>query len=466
MRKFGVRDQIGYMLGDIGGGLVNQYIGAFFLVFCTYVLGVSPFFMGTLFLVARVFDAFTDVIMGTIPDRWKLGKSGDKFLPYINVSKWLLAASLLLSFVDVSSLNSTLIHIWVAVVYIFFGLAYTADSIPYGSLAAVISNDPVERTKLSRARALGGYIVAFGALSFVPLFIYDPDGNVIPDAFFTVAIVFAICSLLSYKGLTKLTVERIRDDRPAGVKSDYKLKDALKAAMKNRPLIGMMVASIGALAILGGAGQFAAIVFAEYYKMPSAFGINSAAGILITLLLFVCLPKLVEKFGKKRLVIVSAAFSLVATSFLLFFIIENVYVFIALYNIATSGAVLFTMMVWALVTDCLDYTELQTGKRYDGTLYAIYSFSRKLGMGFGAAITSYGLGWAGFVSGAKSQTVEVAENIVRIYTLVPIIAFVFILIGVGLIFNLNNKKSAEMYKTLEDRRASAANNSSATVEAI
>ena len=279
MRKFGVRDQIGYMLGDIGGGLVNQYIGAFFLIFCTYVLGVSPYFMGTLFLVARVFDAFTDVIMGTIPDRWKLGKSGDKFLPYISISKWLLAASLLLSFVDVSSLNSTLVHVWVVVVYIFFGLAYTADSIPYGSLAAVISDDPVERTKLSRARALGGYIVAFGALSFVPLFVYDPDGNVIPDAFFTVAIVFAICSLLSYKGLTKLTIERIRDDRPAGVKSDYKLKDALKAAMKNRPLIGMMVASIGALAILGGAGQFAAIVFAEYYKMPSAFGINSVAGI-------------------------------------------------------------------------------------------------------------------------------------------------------------------------------------------
>ena len=461
MRKFGVRDQIGYMLGDVGGGLVNQFIGAFFLVFCIYVLGVSPFFMGTLFLVARIFDAFTDVLMGTIPDRWKLGKSGDKFLPYISISKWILAASLLLSFVDVSSWSSMGVHVWVVFVYIFFGLAYTADSIPYGSLAAVITDDPIERTKLSRARALGGYLVAFGALAFVPLFLYDKAGNVIPDAFFKVAIIFAIASLLSYKGLQKLTTERIRDDNPIGTKSDYNFKVAIKAAMKNRPLIGMMVASIGALAILGGAMQFAAIVFAEYYKMPSAYGINAAASVVITLILFVILPKLVGKFGKRNLVIYSSTFSLVATSILLFVIIENVYVFIAVYNIATVGSFVFTMIVWALITDCLDYAELKTGKRYDGTLYSIYSFSRKVGMGFGAAITSYGLGLAGFISGAQSQTVAVAENIVRIYVLVPIIAFVFILIGVGLIYNLNRKKTDEMYKELEVRRASAVGRGSA-----
>ena len=200
--------------------------------------------------------------------------------------------------------------------------------------------------------------------------------------------------------------------------------------------------------------------------MPSAFGINSIASIILTLILFVCIPKLVGKFGKKPLIITSAAFSLVATSLLFFFFVENVFVFIALYNIATIANIFFTMMVWALVTDCLDYTEFKTGKRYDGTLYSIYSFARKLGMGFGAALTSYGLGWAGFVSGANTQTVEVAENIVRIYTLVPIIAFVFILIGVGLIFNLSNKKADEMYKALEARRTAKMQDSSAKTEAL
>lgn len=452
-RKFGIRDQVGYALGDIGGSFVNLYIGAFFLVFATYVLGVSPYFMGTLFLVSRVFDAFTDVVMGTIPDRWRIGKSGDKFLPYISIAKWFLAASLLVSFVDVSSFSTTMIHIWVVVVYNFYGVAYTADSIPYGSLAAVITRDPVERTKLSRARAIGGMIVGMGALSIVPMFVYDSAGNVIPEGFFNVAIVFSILSLLSYTALVRLTTERVRDDNQTGKKIDYKFKDALKAAFTNRPLIGMMIASIGSLLIINGVNQLAAIVFAEYYKMPSAFTINSIVNITIVVILFFSVPKLVEVFEKRNLVIVSSAFSLIAITLLTLFTIENVYVFIALYNIATLGLMIFVMIVWALVTDCLDYTELKTGRRYDGTLFSIYSFSRKVGMGVGSAIGSYALGWVGFVSGAESQSAEVATNIYRLYTGLPIIAFILMLVGVGLIFNLNRNKTDSMYEELKERRA-------------
>lgn len=450
-RKFGVRDQVGYMLGDVGGSFVNLYIGSFFLIFATYVLGVSPYFMGTLFLVARIFDAFTDVAMGSIPDRWKIGKSGDKFLPYISIAKWFLAASLLLSFADVSSWNATAIHIWVVSVYLFYGIAYTADSIPYGSLAGVITQDPVERTKLSRARAIGGMIVGIGALSLVPMFVYDKAGNVIPENFFNIAIVFSILSLLSYTGLVKLSTERIRDEQ-TDEKIEYKFKDALVAAFKNRQLLGMMVASVGSLIMINGVTQLAAIVFAEYYHKPSAFAINSFVQIGITLVLFLFVPKLVEKFGKRNLVIVSAAFSLVASTILTVFTIEHVVIFIVAYNIATIANMVFVMIVWALVTDCLDFTELQTGRRYDGTLYSIYSFSRKVGMGIGSALGSYALGWVGFVSGASSQSPEVAKGILKMYTGLPILSFLLMLIGIVLIFDLNNQKTNEMYEELESRR--------------
>ena len=54
----------------------------------------------------------------------------------------------------------------------------------------------------------------------------------------------------------------------------------------------------------------------------------------------------------------------------------------------------------------------------------LYSFARKVGMGVGASIGSYAMGWAGFVTGAKQQTDEVTQNIVELYTALPIIAFV------------------------------------------
>ncbi|MFC4803291.1 MFS transporter [Neobacillus sp. GCM10023253] len=453
MKKFGVRDQVGYALGDIGGSFVNLYIGGFFLIFCTYVLGVSPYFMGTMFLLGKFFDAICNVVMGTLPDRWKLGKSGDKFLPYINISKWILAASCLLAFANVSSWGSAATHIWVVFVYLFFCVAYTADSIPYGSLASVITNDPVERTKLSRARAIGGMVVGVGFLSFVPMFIYDKSKAVVPDAFFQIAIVFSILSVLAYTGLVKLSTERIRDDHTAGANSDYSFKDAFKVAIKNRPLIGMMVASIGSLLMINGVSQLAPIVFAERYGMPSAFAINSFISIGVTLVLFAIVPKLVVKFNKRNLVIATAIFSLVATAIMTLVTIQNVYVFMVLYNLATIGSAVFVMVVWALVTDCIDYAELQTGKHYEGTLYSLYSFARKVGMGLGSALGSYALGWVGFVSGAKSQSPAVAEGVLKMYTGMPIAAFILMLIGVGMIYNLNEKRTNEMYALLKERRA-------------
>ncbi|UQZ84640.1 putative symporter YjmB [Paenibacillus konkukensis] len=453
MKKFGVRDQVGYALGDIGGSFVNLYIGGFFLIFCTYVLGVSPYFMGTLFLLGKFFDAACNVIMGTLPDRWKLGKSGDKFLPYISISKWILAASCLLSFADISSLGSTATHVWVVFVYLFFCVAYTADSIPYGSLASVITNDPVERTKLSRARAIGGMIVGLGFLSFVPMFIYDHSGTVIPAAFFQIAIVFSILSVLAYTGLVRLTTERVRDDKPADMESGYRFKEAFTAAITNRPLLGMMVASVGSLLMINGVSQLAPIVFAERYHMPGAFTINSFVSIGVTLVLFVIVPKLVEKFNKRNLVIATAIFSLAATLLLTLATFENVYVFMALYNMATIGSSVFVMVVWALVTDCIDYAELQTGKHYEGTMYSLYSFARKVGMGLGAAIGSYALGWVGFVSGAKSQSPQVANGVLKMYTGMPILSFLLIIIGVGFIYNLNAKKTNEMYAALKEKRA-------------
>ena len=453
MRKFGVRDQVGYALGDIGGSFVNLYIGGFYLIFCTYVLGVSPYFMGTMFLVGKVFDAICNLIMGTLPDRWKIGKSGDKFKPYISISKWILAASCLLSFVDVSSWSSTAIHVWVVFVYLFFCVAYTADSVPYGSLASVITNDPIERTKLSRARAIGGMVVGLGFLSFVPMFIYDQSRSVIPEAFFQIAIVFSILSVLAYTGLVKLTTERIRDDKPAGAPSDYDVKEAFKVAIKNRPLIGMMIASIGSLLMINGVSQIAPIVFAEHYGMPGAFAINSFISIGITLSLFVIIPKLVAKYNKRNLVIATSSFSLIATLILTLVTIDNVYVFMALYNIATVGSFVFIMVVWALVTDCIDYAEMQTGKHYEGTLYSLYSFARKVGMGLGSAIGSYALGWVGFVSGEKAQTAEVAKGVLKMYTGMPIIAFVIILIGIVFVYNLNLKRTTEMYAILKERRS-------------
>lgn len=122
-----------------------------------------------------------------------------------------------------------------------------------------------------------------------------------------------------------------------------------------------------------------------------------------------------------------------------------------IYNIGISGMTLFTIVVWAIVTDALDYNEWITNQRYDGTMYSVYTFSRKVGSAIASTVASFGLGAIGFVSGIESQAPQVSENIRYLYMAMPLIAGALLLIGMGLVYNLNSEKTQEMYDDLNKK---------------
>lgn len=211
IRPFGVKDEIGYVFGDMAGSFVNLFVDAYFLIFCTSVLGISAGWMGTLFLVARLWDAINDPIMGSFPDRWMIGKSGDKFKPWIKIFMIPLALSGVLCFLNVP-LEGIALHAYVAFAYVLYGMSYTGTSMPFGAMASVVSDDPIQRSKLSRARSIGGTIVGIVGLSIVPVVCFDKQSNILPGRFTLIAVVFGVLSIISYFVLLNLTQERIRQN--------------------------------------------------------------------------------------------------------------------------------------------------------------------------------------------------------------------------------------------------------------
>lgn len=450
-RKFGIRDQVGYVCGDMAGSFVNLYVDAFFLTFCTYVLGIKASWMGTLFLFARLWDAFNDPMIGSLPDRWQIGKSGDKFKPYVKIAMIPLAVSGLLCFTDVSSFGSVAKHVWVAVAYIFYGMSYTGTSMPYGSMAAVITNDPIERTKLSRARSIGGTIVGIGALSLVPQFIFNKAGDVVPSGFFKVAVVFGVLSLICYVLLLHLTTERVRQPRIEGQKFNY--GKVLKNVAKNRPMLGVMLATVGSLLYITGNSQLGSFLYKEYYHAPQVLTLVSLISVPIMLVFFPMIPKLSQKFGKRNVILFCSGYNLVISVILFFVPIPNVYLFLVVNTLAVSGQTAFTMLIWAFVTDCIDYSEYQTGERSDGSMYSIYTFSRKIGSTVASTVASFSLGAIGYISGIEAQTEAVATSIRYLCTGIPVVTCILELIGIGLVYNLTKEKTDEMYAELNRRRA-------------
>ncbi len=451
MRPFGKKDEIGYVLGDMAGSFVNLFIDAYFLTFATYVLGISPAWMGSLFLFARLWDAINDPIMGSFPDRWKIGKSGDKFKPWIKIFMLPLALSGVLCFTKVP-FEGVALHAYVAFAYVLYGMSYTGTSMPFGAMASVVSTDPIDRSKLSRARSIGGTLVGFVALSVVPLICFDKDSNIMPERFTMLAVVFGIFSIVSYIILMKLTIERVRQD---DVKQEEKFNymNILKVVVKNRPLIGVMVATVGSMLFITGSGQVRSYIFKEYYQNTSVMTVLNLASIPIILVCFPLVPKVVAKFGKRATLLGGIASSTVFSVIAFAIKIQNVYVFTALNVLAMIGQTVFTILIWAMVTDCLDYSEWKFNVRSDGSMYSIYTFSRKIGSTIASSGISFALAGIGYVSGANVvQSAEAVNGIYNLVTLIPVATCVLELIGIGLIFNLDKKKTNQMYAELKERR--------------
>ena len=447
IRPFGVKDEIGYVFGDMAGSFVNLFVDAYFLIFCTNVLGISAGWMGTLFLVARLWDAINDPIMGSFPDRWMIGKSGDKFKPWIKIFMLPLALSGVLCFFNVP-LEGIALHAYVAFAYVLYGMSYTGSSMSFGAMASVVSDDPIQRSKLSRARSIGGTIVGIVGLSIVPVVCFDKQSNILPERFTLIAVIFGVLSIISYFVLLNFTQERIRQNSEKAEKFNY--GKVLKATVHNRPLIGVMVATLGSMLFITGSNQVRSYIFKEYYARTDVMSIISLATIPILVICFPLVPKLVAKFGKKATLMAAIVSSTIFSVIPVVMEIKNVYIYSALVVLGTIGQTVFTMLIWALVTDCLDYSEWKFNERSDGSMYSLYTFSRKIGSTIASTGVSFGLAAIGFVSGSNVvQTAEAVNGIYFLVNIIPVVTCALELIGVGLIFNLNKETTEQMYAELK-----------------
>ena len=453
VRPFSGKDEWGYIFGDMAGSFVNLYVDAYFLTFCTYALGINATWMAGLFLFARLWDAINDPLIGSFPDRWHLGKSKDKFTPWIKLFMIPLALSGVLCFSKVP-FEGVALHAWVAFVYVLFGMSYTGTSMPFGAMANVVTVDPVQRSKLSRARSVGGGLVGAVALGMVPVVCYK-DNQILPERFTLLAVIFGICSIVSYILLCTLTKERVREEKVEGEKFEF--AKVLKMVLKNRPLIGVMIATIGSMLVITGASQTYSYIYKEVYGNASLATVSMACSMPFMIVVFPLIPKMVNKFGKRDVILYTAALSFVFSVVRMFIYIQNVWVYTALNIMTLLGQTAFTMLIWALVSDCLDYSEWQTGMRSDGSMYSMYTFSRKIGSTIASTGIAAGLGLVGYVSGENVvQTAEAVKGIYYLCNAIPTVCYALILIGVGLIFNLDKKKTDKMYAEMAARREAKA----------
>lgn len=456
IRPFGWRDKIGYLIGNLGNDFTFTFASVFLMVFYTKVLGISPGLVGTLFVVARVVDAFTDVTMGRIADKAKPAKDG-KFKPWLRRMCGPVAlASFLMYQTSMANAPMTLRIVYMFATYLLWGsIFYTAINIPYGSMASLISPEADDRAALSTFRSLGSVVanIAVGIGAPAILYASDTAGNQIVkgELFPIVALVFSILSIASYLVCYFMTTERVKAAPAENVKQVGFL-ETVRTLVTNRALIGIVVASICILAAQILNQSINQYLFIDYFKDKSGVMVMNAVSMLPGIILAPVAVPLSRKFGKKELGIFGSLSGAIACFLLFIMRTKSMWAYIIINVIGFLGFGVFNLIMWAFITDIIDDQEIRTGSREDGTVYAVYSFARKLGQAVAGGLGGWALGWIGFDSAAQVQTEAVVQGIYNIATLIP--AVLYLIVGLSLIFiyPLGKKKVLENIEILKAKQ--------------
>ena len=454
VRPFGWRDQLGYLSGNFAGDFTFTLCSGFMMKFYTDVMGVSAAVIGILMMVAQFADAFTDLTMGQICDRSKTGKNG-KFRPLILRAAGPVALTSFLLYANwMKDAPMSIKIVWMFVTYLLYSsVFYTMFIIPYGSMASAISNDPVDRTKLSNWRHIGGTLsmTFINVIMPIAVFYKDPEGHEIFSGFrMSVAgFAFSLAAFILFLVCYFLTTERVKV--PSN-NEKLDVKAFVSDLLHNRGLIAIVLLILVQECSNSAFHGMSGYIFPNYFGNAAAMSISSIEETIITLAVAAVIVGIVAKTGKKEITVIGTLVSAAALGLGFILHTHSVVMWLVIYGLVTVGLSLFNPVTFALVTDIVDDEEVRTGKRIDGTIYSIYSFGRKFGHAMSSGIRGIMLTAAGYTA-ATAFDADVLNQVYNVSCLVPMIGFALMAAIVAFLYPLNKKKVEENVEILKKRHA-------------
>lgn len=448
VRPFGWKDKIGYAAGDFGNNMSCAIITSYMLLYYVNVLGVDPKHYAIIIALIKIFDAFDDPIVGALVDSMGTGKRG-KFHPWIFWSSWPLAIVGAFVFLYVPDAPYWTKITLCIVTYILWDIAYSCMNIPYGSMASVITSDPTQRTQLSNYRSIGAIVANIPVMILVPLMLFK-DNNPVGERFFPLTLAMSVIGLGAYMLTYFWCVERVHPvESEEAKRTKFNFWQALKAIGRNRPMIAMILCTLFFKLFCFTSSTTNQYVFMVYFKNTGMLSISNLATLLPMILGMVVVTPLAKKFGKKALCSWPFLGSFVVDLMLAFVPMKSPLLWIVLQAVSGAFMGLFNLLMWAVIADCIDYQEMITGRREEGTVYAMYNFLSKFVTSFNSSIIALGLAATGYVAELQSdQTVQVANNIKMLSGLLPAIGCLLCFLVMHFLYNLDKQGVEDMNRRL------------------
>ncbi|MBR5202005.1 MAG: MFS transporter [Clostridia bacterium] len=464
IRPFGWRDKLGYAMGDMGCGFSFQLVATFMQLFYLQYIGIGAKDYAAIILISKIFDAINDVVIGNLVDTKRLGKKS-KYMPWILAGGLILVIFNVMIFAPITSLPYAGKYAWCLISYCLWSIAYTMVNVPYGSLHSVITSDPQERVSLSTFRSIGAALPAIVIMIVLPGIVYDKTTNAQGVEIETlkgatllpVALVLSVVAFATLWGTTKLVKERVqREDDGQNATGAKAFFSAFKSFFTNRAMVGATIASVASVALFNSTMALNNMVFQYFFVDTSKVGVAMIGSYAPMIVFMALLGKLTSKFGKKKVIVTCMLIGAISGVVSLFAPISPDGSGMLLYIVCLMGLnvgnAVFQISVWAIVADCIEVSYRKTGKSEEGSLYALYSFFRKLAQGIGQAVVSWGLIAIGFVEGENAvQSADFGGKVKNLYFIVLAAGSLIAFLAMAFIYNIGKKEEDELAASVSSK---------------
>jgi GPH family glycoside/pentoside/hexuronide:cation symporter len=508
MTKLPFYEKVGYAMGDAAANLVWRGALAYLAVFYTDTFGIAASSAALLFLVVRLSDGVTDIIMGMIADR--TNTPWGKFRPWILWSTPFLCIFMVLSFTT-PDLSDSAKLVYAYVTYIGLTLAYTVNNVPYSALMGVMTGDDKERTSLSGYRFAGAFLGGLLVMGFLPSLVkYFGAGD---DAIGYQYTMYAFAALLMVLMIITVftTKERVIPVQQTGGSLGSELLDLTKQLpfilipllsitvffyyrnlstglffvvviavtawfirkainnsdanvtgtqrdmldlITNKPWLILL--GLGFLTMMFNGIKYGVIAYYfKYYVGDELLAGQYFIGLLVVSIIgALCTSYLAQKLGRRNVFVLSLILSSALTCGFYWIPADNITAVFVLGCSAEFFAAMMPTLFFSMLGDSADYSEWKNGRRATGLIYSAGTFVQKTGGGFAGALVLVVLAKYGY-DGMDPSTIDAAlPGMKQLMSFIPAI-FGFAGAALIMFYPLTEQFQQQMTEELIQRRNAA-----------
>lgn len=420
--------RVGFGSGDLAQNLIYQTVSMYLLIFYTNVFGLPAATAAVMFLIVRLIDVIWDPIVGAFVDK-RNPKMG-KYRSYLILGGIPLTGFAILCFWN--GFSGSLLYAYIT--YIGLSMCYTLVNVPYGALNASLTRDTDEITKLTSVRMflanLGGLAVAYG----IPIIVktLSPDGKINSaesgNAWFITMTIYALAALaLLIFGYTQTKERVVMDEKDMAL---VKVSDLWTEFVRNRPLRILAFFFITAFAMMAIGNSAGSYYMIYNVNAPDMLPYFAALGSIPAFIFLPMVPAIKRAIGKKQMFYLFLSIAIVGMALLYIISVVPalktlVWVVLVAQFIKSTGIIVATGYMWALVPEVISYGEHTTGKRISGIVNALTGIFFKAGMALGGVVPGFVLAFVGFdEKNPIAQAPFVEQGILWLVAVIPAILLI------------------------------------------